>query len=91
MERYEYTFLPINIIPEEIIEEYNLRDMDKNGYVYADIRKWMYNLPQEVQIVNAFLKNKLHHVDTTSVGTHSSYGGTNLNQLLFLWYYMTLE
>ena len=31
MERYEYICLTLNIITEEIIEQYNLRDMEKMG------------------------------------------------------------
>ena len=46
MECYEYIPLPLNIITEDIIEKYNLRSMDKNVHVYADIIKVMYGLPQ---------------------------------------------
>ena len=45
MEHYEYVHLLINIITEEIRIHYNLRDMNKNRYIYADIRKVMYGLP----------------------------------------------
>ena len=50
MERYEYINLRINIISEEIIIQYNLRAMNKDGYVYADIRKVMHIPPQAGQI-----------------------------------------
>ena len=63
MELYEYIFFPINIIPEEIVTQYNLRAMGENGYVYADIIKVMYVLPQAGQIVNYFL--------TKNISTHS--------------------
>ena len=55
MERYEYIRLPFNIMPEEIIEQYNLRSMEKNGHFYADTRKLMYGLPQAGRIENNFL------------------------------------
>jgi hypothetical protein len=39
--------LRLNIIPEEIIVKYNLRDLvDEDGWVYIKIRKGMYGLPQ---------------------------------------------
>ena len=59
MERHEYIFLPINIIPDEIIEKYFLRDMSKYGYVYAQIRKGIYGIPQVGIIVNYFLAKNL--------------------------------
>ena len=43
--QYEYLWLTLNIIPEGKIKQYNLRDMDKNGHVYVEIRKVMYVLP----------------------------------------------
>ena len=53
---------PTNIIPEVIIEQYNLRYMYKNRHVYDGIRKVMYGLPYEGQIENDFLtKNILPH------------------------------
>ena len=50
VEKYEYIRLTLNIILEEIIEQYNLKSMEKNGYVYADTIKGMYVLPQVGQI-----------------------------------------
>jgi hypothetical protein len=47
MERYEYMRLKLTDIPEEIIIEYNLREIaTEDGYVYCEIRKGMYGLPQ---------------------------------------------
>ena len=43
---FEYMRLPINIIPEEIIEQYNLLPLVINGLVYIEIRKGVYGLPQ---------------------------------------------
>ena len=41
---WEYMKMDINILPEEVIKEYNLRDIvDDNGYVYMQIRKGMYD------------------------------------------------
>ena len=37
--RYEHIKIPIDIIPEEIILEYNLVNLANNGYVYCEIWK----------------------------------------------------
>jgi hypothetical protein len=47
MTRYEYMRMHISLIPQEIIEKYNLLDIvDANGWIYMEIRKGMYGLPQ---------------------------------------------
>jgi hypothetical protein len=60
MDRYEYMRLPISIIPEEIINLYNLRDIvDDNGWVHIEIRKGMYGLPQAGILANKLLQQRL--------------------------------
>ena len=39
MNRYEYMKLPLDIIPEEIIQQYNLRNLAHKGFVYTEIKK----------------------------------------------------
>jgi hypothetical protein len=46
MDRYEYMRIPVHQIPEAIFEIYNLKDLVHNGFVYVEIRKGMYGLPQ---------------------------------------------
>jgi hypothetical protein len=47
MKRPKYMRLKITDIPDKIIEEYNLREIvDDDGYVYCEITKGMYGLPQ---------------------------------------------
>ena len=57
--------------------------MDKNEYVYAEIRKLMYGLPHAGLIANYFFPKLLHHMPTTSVGTHQAYAGTKGDQSFF--------
>ena len=38
MTRYEYMRLSITIIPQEIIKQYNLLTLVRNGYVYIKIK-----------------------------------------------------
>ena len=59
MARYEYMRLPIQIIPQEIIDEYSLMPIVHNGYVYLEIRRGMYGLPQVGIIANQLLTARL--------------------------------
>ena len=38
MDRYEYMKLPLGIIPEEIIQQYILRNLSHKGFVYMKIQ-----------------------------------------------------
>ena len=46
MDNYEYMFIPINQIPQEIINHYNLHKIAHNGKVYVEIHHGMYGVPQ---------------------------------------------
>jgi hypothetical protein len=59
MARYEYMRLPIAIIPQEIIDEYQLLDIVHNGFIYMEIRRGMYGLPQAGIIANQLLTERL--------------------------------
>ena len=56
MNRYEDMNLPLDIIPEEIIQKYNLRNLAHKGFVYMETRKGVYGLPQAGKIANDKLK-----------------------------------
>jgi hypothetical protein len=61
MGRYEYVKIKIEDIPEEIIVEYNLRDkVTPDGYVYVEIRKGMYGLPQAGILAQQLLEERLN-------------------------------
>jgi hypothetical protein len=59
LDRYEYMQLPISIIPDEIIEQYNLREIEHDGKVYIEIQKGMYGLPQAGILANNLLIERL--------------------------------
>ena len=45
---YEYMRIKITDIPNDIIHQYNLQTkVTKDGYVYVEVRKGMYGLPQD--------------------------------------------
>jgi hypothetical protein len=41
---FEYVRIPLSLLPAEIIELYNLTPLISNGYVYAEVRKGMYEV-----------------------------------------------
>ena len=55
----EYLRIPISAIPEEIIELYNLKELEHNGYLYVEISKGMYGLPQAGRVANDALIPRL--------------------------------
>jgi hypothetical protein len=59
MDRKEYMRLPISIIPQEIIDEYNLAHLLYKGLVYIEICKGMYGLPQAGILANQLLTKRL--------------------------------
>ncbi len=68
MKRYEYMRLKITDIPEEVIEYYNLRSIvTEDGYVYCEIQKGMYGVPQAGIIAQELLQERL-----AKVGYHQS-------------------
>jgi hypothetical protein len=56
---YEYMHLPLAIIPEEIIQAYDLRALAYNSWVNIEIRKSMYGLPQASKLANDLLQERL--------------------------------
>ena len=61
LDRYEYMRIRIEHIPDEIIQEYNLQAITVNGWVYLEIRKGMYGLPQAGILANKLLKKPALH------------------------------
>ena len=54
----QYMQLPIKIIPQEIINKYNLNDIVEDGWVYVKIVKGMYGLPEAGKTANYLLKKR---------------------------------
>jgi len=60
MARYEYMRLRIANMPDNVIEHYNLRDKATlDGYIYYEIQKGMYGLPQAGIITQQLLEEHL--------------------------------
>jgi len=57
--RPEYMRIELRLIPHEIKQQYNLEAIAQDGYVYIQIGKGMYGLPQAGKIANDELKKHL--------------------------------
>ena len=57
--------MKLDILPNEIIKIYNLRDIFHNEYVYFKIKMGMYGLPESGILANKLLNKRL--------GTHGYY------------------
>jgi len=56
---YAYMRIPVHMLPEEIMVHYNLHPLIYKGYVYVEIRRGMYGLPQAGRIANIQLQEFL--------------------------------
>ena len=59
------------LIPPEFMKEYDLTSKIKNGYVYMEIRKGMYGLPQAGILANDLLRKRLgesNYYETSTPG-----------------------
>ena len=65
MERFEYMRISVKIIPRHIYDLYKLKDLTTDGFVFVEIRRGMYGLPQAGRIANdqlvAFLAPHGYH------------------------------
>ncbi len=59
MNRYEYMKMPIALIPEHILQQYELLAKAKHGYIYMEIRQGLWGLPQAGILANKLLKKRL--------------------------------
>jgi hypothetical protein len=59
LDQFEYMKMPITLFPATIIAHYSLNEKVLNGYVYMEIRKGMYGLPQAGILANKLLKKRL--------------------------------
>ena len=55
MEEHKSIRMSINVLLEEIISQYGIRILEQKRYIYAEIRKGMYGLPQYGRTENDYL------------------------------------
>ena len=59
MDRFEYMKMPIGIFPQHVVQEYNMMKKVYKGWVWIEICRSIYGLPQAGKLANEFLKKKL--------------------------------
>ena len=62
MEQFEYMKIPLDTFPQATIDQYRLLDHVKNGFIYLEIRKAIYGLPQAGILANKLLQQRLRPV-----------------------------
>ena len=67
LERHQYTRIPIELMPQEFIDPYQLQNKIKNGFVYCEIIRGMYGLPESGSLANKLLKERLEEHGYTEV------------------------
>ena len=56
---YEYIRIPRKLVPQAFIDEYGLESKIHNKYLYCEIRKGIYGLPQAGKLASTLLKQRL--------------------------------
>ena len=79
LDRYEYICMNLSDFPDEVIEQYKLRDIaTPDGSVFTEIRMGMYGLPAAGILSNEYLEQRLNDYGfyqsnfTNGLWTHES-------------------
>ena len=59
MERFEYMKIPLDVFPQSTIDQYNLHQHAHQSFVYLEVRKAIYGLPQAGILANQLLRKRL--------------------------------
>jgi hypothetical protein len=59
LDRPEYVRIQLSIIPQEVIDEYNLMQYAHNGWIYFELGMGMYGLKQAGKLANDLLSQRL--------------------------------
>ena len=86
LKRYEYIRMQYDIIPQEIVEQYHLQAFKHGEYVYFEVRRGMYGLPQAGKIAYDQLATHLKPYGYKPVQhTPGLWRHTNKNISFILW------
>ena len=78
MTHYEYMRIPIAMLPQAIIDQYALTPLIHNGFVYVEVRKGMYGLPQAGKLASNQLVKCWLHTDITQLPSPLALGAMTL-------------
>ena len=60
MDRPEFVIIRLEDIPKEFIDEYNLTPYAHNGWIYFEIIKGCYGIPQAGKLANDLLRTRIN-------------------------------
>ena len=69
MDRSKYVRIKFLDIPQEFIEEYDLSKAAQNGWIYFEILRGCYGLPQSGRLANDLLRTRLEKADYCEAAT----------------------
>jgi hypothetical protein len=59
LDRYKYMKMPIALFPQWIVEQYNLDKHVHNGFIYMEMQRMVWGLPQSGILANKLLRRHL--------------------------------
>jgi hypothetical protein len=59
LDQFEYMKMPIDLFPEWIMKQYKLMKHVLNGFIYLEMRRAMWGLPQAGILANKLLRRRL--------------------------------
>ena len=77
--------LPLDIIPEEIIQQYNLRNLEHKGLYVWKYKKACMGYPRQEKLQMINLSYIWPSLDTSQHPSTQVYGGTKLATFNFHW------
>ena len=60
MDRSEYARIKLSVIPQDMFDEYNLLDYEHNGWIYFEIGRGFYGLPQYGSLSKDLLNKRIN-------------------------------
>ncbi len=76
MDYYECMKIPLALFPEWIKKQYNLNTRARDGFVFLEIQRAVWGLPQAGILATNYSKSDLSRKDIMSVSIHPDFGGT---------------
>ena len=74
LDRFEYLRVRLSLIPPEVVEQYNLRRIAHDGWIYIEVQKGMPGLKQAGKVANDRLAAYLKSMDMHQSREHRHYG-----------------
>jgi hypothetical protein len=93
LKQSEYAKIRLSDIPEEVIKEYNLHEKaTADGWIYIEVVRGMYGLPQAGSLGHDLLEERLNNRKVTSrAKSYQGSGSTKQDQYNLYWSSMTSE